>query len=111
MSTSPEMPIPHESIGIEVVPQTPQIPEHIEKGGVVAQPHAFTAQVKDDQGTNLITPGPASVTISIPQDLATLEVLAKGDISSARTWIAAYFLRSVKKAVKNGWQVVVGKDN
>lgn len=93
---------------IEYVPETPQIPEHIEKGGVSTPLTQVTAQVTDDTGQQLIqTPATSTVTITLPQPQEELEELAKGNIVNAVTWFALFWVRMVKKAFRFGWKVVV----
>jgi len=44
-----------------------------------------------------------------PYDQATLAKQSKGSVSSSFTWLAAFWLRIIKKALHFGWKVV-GKD-
>ena len=52
---------------IQEIPDTPEIPPEIEKGGVQKKQDDFSAQVTDDKGKPLIqTPQTQSVTVQIP---------------------------------------------
>ncbi len=93
--------------GVEEIPQTPEIPPEIERVGVTPTQSQFTAQVSDDQGNPLLQTSQSNVTITLPTDHESLEKLSKGSISDALTWMSAYFLRMIKKAVHFGWKVVV----
>ena len=94
---------------LEYIPETPQIPEHIEKGGVAAVPSSFTAQVADDSGQPMIQTPQSSVTITIPGDENYLENLAKGPANMSLTWHASFWLKMIKKAVFNGWKILIKK--
>lgn len=109
MPASPELPRPQE---------VPQVTEHAEEfpetiqqiqGAKVVQKN-FKSQVKDDHGTPLITTPPAQVitTVQPPADTATLTTQAKGSTTSGATWIAAFWLRVIKKALHFGWKIVTG---
>jgi hypothetical protein len=80
--------------------ETPEIPEHIEKGGVIKRPSDFTAQVTDDNGEPLIKPSPDGIPqIKLPQPKDTLEEWKKGSPEDARTGFAHFWLRALKKAI------------
>ena len=91
---------------VQAVPNTPQIPEHIEKGGVAATPSQFTAQVADDNGNPLVQATPDTVTIELPESQEKLEEMGRGNITSAFTWFARFWLRMLKKAAHFGWHVI-----
>lgn len=77
----------------------------------VAQPVPvnFSKQVSDDAGRPLIqTPQSQVITIQIPADKVQLESASKGDTGSAVTWLAAFWLRMIKKAVHFGWRIIKG---
>ncbi len=101
-------------------PETPQVVEHQEefivpetlqqKTGVQVVQKNFTNQVKDVHGSPMIQTPPAQViTITPPSDTQTLTVQSKGDINSSTTWLAAFWLRVIKKALYFGWRIL-GKD-
>ncbi len=79
-------------------------------GGQVVQ-KTFKAQVKDDKGTPIIQTPPAQViTITPPASQAVLTKQSKGSITSSLTWLGAFWLRIIKKALHFGWRIV-GKQN
>lgn len=92
---------------IQATPDSPTIPEHIEKTGVSVPPTTFTAQVTDNSGQPVITP--TASTIQIPADQTTLTSQSKGSITSSLTWLAAFWLRMIKKAMHLGSSIVVGR--
>ena len=94
-------------LSVEEIPQTPEIPPEIERAGVTTTQSQFTAQVSDDQGQPLIQNSQSNVTITLPADHDRLTKLSKGSVSDAITWMSAYFLRMIKKAIHFGWKVVV----
>lgn len=58
------------------------------------------------QPTNTGTPSQQK-TVSVPSDDQTvLASQAKGSTNSSVTWLAAYWLRLIKKALLYGWNVV-----
>jgi hypothetical protein len=69
----------------------------------------FTAQIKNDKGQPLIqTPPTQVITVQPPYDPATLTSQSKGSISTSLTWLSAFWIRVIKKALHFGWQVVGG---
>jgi len=107
MAITPEQEKPSQiPEGVREVPETPEIPPHIEKGGVKAVPTQVTAQVTDDKGQPLIqTPATKTVSITIPADKTTLSGWAKGEPTSSLTWFANFWLRMIKKALHFGWKI------
>ena len=101
-----EAPAPVKERPEEVSPLT------IERKEVVSPvPVNFQKQVNDDVGQPLIqTPQNQVITIQIPSDPVQLESASKGDTGSAVTWLAAFWLRMIKKAVHFGWQIVKGRN-
>lgn len=99
-------------------PEVPQIqerqeefvvPETLQSSGIkVVQKNFKPQQVKDDKGIPLIQTPPVQVitTIQPPSDIATLTQQAKGSKSLSLTWLAAFWLRIIKKALHFGWQIV-----
>ena len=83
------------------------VPETLnQSGGKVVQKN-FTAQVKNDQGQPLIQTPPAQViTIQPPADDTTLTTWSKGSITSSLTWLGAYWIRVIKKALYFGWRIL-----
>ena len=99
-------------------PEAPQIterqeefvvPETLQSSGVKVVQKNFKAQVKNDKGQTVISTPPTQViSITPPSDDATLLAWSKGDMTSAMTWLAAFWIRIIKKAMHFGWQVVGG---
>jgi hypothetical protein len=97
-------------------PEAPQIserqeefvvPETLQQSGIKVVQKTFKAQVSDDNGAPMIQAPPAQViTVQPPSDQATLNKQAKGSVSSSLTWLAAFWLRIIKKATYFGWRVV-----
>lgn len=95
--------------GYQEIPETPEIPVHVEQGGVNVAQTQFSAQVNDDQGKPLIqTPKIPSISIQTPADQTNLEVWSKGPITESLTWFAVFWLRLIKKASLKGWNVITG---
>jgi len=96
-------------------PTSPEIPQHIEKGGMAQNSSAtqpFTAQVKDDQGNNLIfTPTTPPADVVIPEPVNVLEDTAKGDPENSKTWLAAFLLRVIDKAKHFGRKLIYSKED
>lgn len=85
------------------------VPETLQSSGVKVVQKNFKAQVKNNQGQPVIsTPPTQIISVTPPSDDATLLAWSKGDTTSAMTWLAAFWLRIIKKAVHFGWQVVGG---
>lgn len=85
-----------------------EFPEAIQQiqGAKVVQ-KIFKAQVNDDKGQPLIqTPPTQVVTVQPPSDTTTLTKQAKGSVSLAATWLAAFWLRIIKKALLFGWHIL-----
>jgi hypothetical protein len=88
-----------------VVPETLQ-----QSTGVQVVQKNFTAQVKDDHGQPLIqTPPTQIIQITPPADTEILTTWSKGSIDSTQTWLGAFWLRVVKRALLFGWKIL-GKD-
>ena len=67
--------------------------------------------MQDDKGQPIIqTPPTSVVTVQPPYDDATLAAQAKGSVSSSATWLAAFWIRVIKKALHFGWKVVGGSN-
>lgn len=99
-------------------PEVPQIverqeefivPETLQSSGVKVVQKNFKTQVKDDKGVPVIqTPPTQVITVQPPSDTTTLTQQAKGSKTSGATWLAAFWLRIIKKALHFGWQIVGG---
>lgn len=109
MPATPEIPRPE-------VPQITErqeefiVPETLQQSGVQVVQKNFKQQIKDDHGMPLVQTPPAKViTITPPSDTDTLIIQAKGDTTSSLTWLAAFWLRIIKKASLFGWKII-GKE-
>jgi hypothetical protein len=69
--------------------------------------------VKDDKGKPIIQTQPTQIitTVQPPADTQTLTQQSKGDTTSSTTWLAAFWLRIIKKALHFGWQILGGEKN
>lgn len=106
MAATPEIPRPE-------VPQIQErkeefvVPETLQSSGVKVVQKTFKAQVSDDSGKPLITTPPTQViSVTPPSDTTTLTTWSKGNTSSSLTWLGAFWLRVIKKAIHFGWQIV-----
>ncbi len=94
--------------GVQEIPEAPEIPEHIEKGGVISHQSQFTATVQDDSGLDPIhTPSKKVVTIKLPASQQQLMVWSKGSPDDSLTGFALFWLRLIKKALHFGWRAVM----
>lgn len=100
-----EKPLPIEERPEEVSPL------NIERKEVVSPvPTQFTGQVKSDKGQPLIqTPQTQVTAIHLPADPTRLTTLSHGSVSDSLTWLGAFWVRMIKKAIHFGWQILVGK--
>lgn len=110
MPANPELPKPE-------LPTVPVITEHIDEfpaetiqqiqGARVVQKN-FNTQVADDSGNPLIQTPPTQVitTINPPSDTTSLTQQSKGNVTNGSTWVAAFWLRILKKALHFGWKVI-----
>lgn len=109
------------AVGPEIPKQEPQIVEHdnnaefivdetLKKTGVATVQKTFKSQIRDDKGVPVIqTPPTQVISVSPPSDSTTLSDQSKGDTTSSLTWLAAFWLRILKKALHFGWKIV-GKE-
>lgn len=88
------------------------VPETLQQStGVKVVQKNFNAQVKDDSGAPLIqTPPTQVITVSPPASQTTLTSWSKGNITSSLSWLGAFWLRVIKKALHFGWRVVSGEN-
>lgn len=84
------------------------VPETLQNSGMKVVQKNFKAQVKSDKGAPLIQMPPAQVitTVQPPADTVTLTQQSKGNTTSSVTWLAAFWLRIIKKALHFGWKIV-----
>ncbi|OGM05989.1 hypothetical protein A2125_02515 [Candidatus Woesebacteria bacterium GWB1_43_5] len=102
---------PSKGLGVEQIPDSPVVPQHLEKGGVSPRLTTFIAQVNDKSGKPLIQTPQSPVVVTLPTDEEKLTSLSKGSIAEAITWLARFWLRMIKKAAYFGWRVVVKPKN
>lgn len=82
------------------------VPETLQSSGVKVVQKTFKAQVTDDKGSPVIqTPPTQVITITPPSDTTTLTQQANGSVGASLTWLAAFWLRIIKKAMHFGWQI------
>jgi len=85
------------------------VPETLQQSGVRVVQKNFTAQIRDNKGQPLIqTPPTQVITVQPPADDLTLITWSKGSITSSLTWLGAFWIRVIKKALYFGWQIVGG---
>lgn len=106
----PEAPIDQQVVEI---PDAPEIPAHVEQGGVQSTP-SQAQPVQDDNGATIAqpvpVPAPQGKTVTIPAtSTEELETLSKGSITDAKTWFGVYWIFKIRKALKDGIQVIFGK--
>lgn len=110
MPATPEIPRPETPLVVEhqeefIVPETLQ-----QNTGVQVVQKNFKAQINDDHGMPLISTPPTQViTVTPPEVSAELENWAKGSVESSKTWLGAFWLRIIKKAIYFGWKII-GKE-
>jgi len=107
MAATPEIPKP-EPQAQEINKEAEFIvPETLRQSGVKVVQKTFKAQVKSDTGQPLIqTPPTQVITVQPPADNPTLVTWSKGSITSSLTWLGAFWIRVIKKALHFGWQVL-----
>ena len=109
MPATPEIPRP-EAPQVTERQEEFVVPETLQQSGVQVVQKNFKQQIKDDHGMPLIQTPPAKViTVTPPSDTETLTGQSKGDTSSSLTWLAAFWLRIIKKAMYFGWKIL-GKE-
>jgi len=83
--------------------------EELHSSGAQIVQKNFTAQIKNDKGQPVIqTPPTQVITVQPPYDDTTLTKQSKGSVTSSLTWLSAFWIRVIKKAIYFGWQVVGG---
>jgi hypothetical protein len=102
----PEVP----QVTVDTIAEKPASEEFVSSGSQPVIQKTFTAQqVKDDKGQTMIQPPSAQViTVQPPYDPTTLTNQSKGSTTSSLTWLSAFWIRVVKKALYYGWKVVSG---
>lgn len=94
---------------VEVPTEFPETIQQVTSGAQVVQKN-FKSQVNDDNGNPIIQIPPTQVVTSVtpPSDTTTLTTQSKGKITESATWLAAFWLRIIKKAIFFGWKIVGG---
>ena len=112
MAATPEILRPEAPVQIQERQEEFIVPENLQSSGVQVVQKTFTAQVKDDKGQPVIqTPPTQVVTVQPPYDQTTLATQAKGPTTSSATWLSAFWIRVIKKALHFGWKIVGGGNN
>jgi len=108
MATTPEILKPEGKITER--PEEFIVPETLQQAtGVKVVQKTFKAQVTDDRGKPIIQTPPAQViTVQPPADTTSLTTWSKGSVSSSITWLGAFWLRIIKKALHFGWKIIGG---
>lgn len=106
----PEIPLDQQVVDI---PDQPEIPAAVEQAGVqVSIPQVIAVQ--DDAGQTIAQPVPAppaptgpSITIPASGE-EQLKELSKGPIGDSITWKGVFWLYKLRRAIKDGVQVIFG---
>ncbi len=108
MAATPEIPRP-ETPQIQERPEEFIVPETLQQSGIKVVQKTFKAQVSDDKGQPVIqTPPTQVITVTPPADTTSLTTWSKGSVSSSLTWLGAFWLRIIKKALHFGWKIIGG---
>jgi hypothetical protein len=97
-------------IPVSEIPEAPEIPAEIEKGGVRAVPVSPTVSLPQTAAVPSITAQPTPQAVNVPADKTILTSWSKGKASFSLTWLGMFWLRIIKKAIRLGRQVIVGGD-
>lgn len=108
--TVPEVPLDQQ---IQEVPAQPEIPTAVEQAtGVQAVPSS-PQPLQGDNKQPIATPvpaPPAEGSIKIPvADQEVLVQMAKGRADDSQTWFGVFWLRKIKKAIRDGLSVLFGR--
>ncbi len=106
MAATPETPRP-EVAQIQERQEEFVVPENLQSSGIKVVQKTFNSQVQDDKGQPVIkTPATQVITITPPYNQTTLTTQTKGSVSSSLTWLSAFWIRVIKKALHFGWKIV-----
>lgn len=98
---------------VQEIPDTPEIPAHVEQAtGVSPVPSTPRPVQGDDQQVVQPIPAPKSTkpSITIPAtSQANLQQMAKGNIVNSQTWFGVFWLKKIEKALRDGLEVLFGK--
>ncbi len=98
----------------ELAPERPAVPESEQKAENQPTPEPAEQAVPTvvqpiqqpvDDTSQQITPA-STQSVQAPASQQQLHDWSKGDPGNALTWLAAYWLRLIKKALHFGWQIV-----
>jgi hypothetical protein len=82
------------------------VPETLQNSGVATVQKNFKSQVQDVSGKPVIqTPPTQVINVSPPANQETLITWSKGPVTSSLTWLGAFWIRVIKKALHFGWKV------
>jgi hypothetical protein len=114
MTGTPEVPQPmpdaSQTPAIQEVPTAPEISAEVSAIGVEPTGSAAPppAPVVVDPGVQVATPVPTNVTtLTVPANQQQLLDWAKGDPSNSLTWLAKFWIRRIKQAVKHHWNLIM----
>ncbi len=107
--TSPAIP-PDKQVA--EVPQVPEVPATVQNAGVQVIP-AVPKPLVNSSGASLAKPIPLpsddANSLNVPvADQEALTQMAKGNPSDSKTWFGVYWLRKIKKALHDGFQILFG---
>ena len=81
------------------------VPENLQSSMQPVQ-KTFKSQIQDDKGKPIIqTPPNQIITVKLPYNQTTLIAQAKGSVSSSLTWLSAFWIRIIKKAIYFKWSI------
>jgi len=97
---------------VQEIPTVPEVPAAVEQAtGVQAVP-STPQPLQDSSGATVAQPVPAppsGPSITIPAANAqVLTQMAKGNAANSQTWFGVFWLKKIKKAIKDGLAVLFG---
>lgn len=108
MAQTPEIPRP-EAPQVQERQEEFVVPETLQGSGVKVVQKSFKAQVSDGNGKPVISTPPTQViSVTPPATSTVLTSWAKGKTDSSKTWLGAFWLRILKRALHFGWKIVGG---
>jgi len=106
----PEVPLDQQ---VQEIPDVPEIPAHVEQAtGVSSIPSTPQPVQGDNQQTVQPIPAPKSTkpSVTIPAiSQAMLQQMARGNATDSQSWFGVFWLKKIKKALKEGLEVLFGK--
>ena len=114
MTGTPEVPQPmpdaSQAPAMQEVPTVPEVKAEVGAMGVEPTGSGAPppAPVVVDPGVQVATHAPANVTtLTVPANQQQLLDWAKGDPSNSLTWLAKFWIRRIKQAVKHHWNLIM----